>query len=50
MPKKKEDYPKLTYGKVVKNNPERADLSGDRKEFKNLVSKASKNTPFDKEK
>ena len=50
MPKKKEEYPKLTYGKLVKDNPERADLSGDRKEFKKLIGKSTGQKPFDKEK
>ena len=48
MPKKKEDYPKLTYGKIIKANPDREGLSGGRQSFKELVSKAAETPPFDK--
>lgn len=50
MPRKKIEFKTLTSKIVIKTNPERKGLSGSKKGFLSLLSKAIKVEPFDKKK
>lgn len=48
MPNKKDEFKPLTYKRILKNNPERKELAGNKGKFKDLISKGTKQEPFDK--
>ncbi len=50
MPRKKIEFKALTSKGVIKTNPERKSLSGEKRSFLDLLSKAIKVEPFDKKK
>ncbi len=48
MPRKKSEFKPLTYKSIVKANPQRRSLKGDKDTFKRLIKKGTYIAPFDK--
>lgn len=48
MPRKKSEFKPLTYKKIIKINPERENLVGQKEEFKEMIQISIEQEPFDK--
>ncbi len=48
MPRKKSEFKKLTEKEILKRNPTRKNQTGNKNLFERLITKSSKQEPFDK--
>lgn len=50
MPRPKTDFKPLTAKLIIERNPDRKNLTGSKKVFKNLIVASTEQQPFDKKK
>ena len=48
MPRKKSEFKRLTQKEIVSRNPKRKNQTGDKNLFEKLITKSTKQEPFDK--